>query len=325
MRLLLVLVCVLAFPFHSPAPLIYRPGEGWSYEPVGSTEGKWRRLRAKDQLDVAQAAFDKKDYGLALKAAQRVTLVWPLSDYAPQAQYLVGRCREAGGNTEKAFKDYQTVMEKYPKVANYQEILRRQSDIADLYLAGKWFRLWGLFPLYPSMERTAEMYDKIVKNGAFSEVAPQAQLKIGTAREKQSDYPLAVKAYETAADRYHDQPLVASEALYREALAYNKQAQAAEYDQSAAGSAISTFTDFMALYPSDSRVREAQRIIGLLRTEQARGNFEVARFYEKYRKWKGALVYYNEVLVQDPNSPYAAAARERIDTLKKKHLEVSAK
>src|SRR5512139_1194919 len=89
--LLLVTLFLVGFPFRSPAPLIYRPGEGWSYEAVGS-EGKWQRTRAKDQLEVAQQAFDAKKYSLALKAARRVVRVWPVSDYAPQAQYLVGRC-----------------------------------------------------------------------------------------------------------------------------------------------------------------------------------------------------------------------------------------
>src|SRR5438445_10274479 len=100
-RLALIAFCVLAFPFTSPAPLIYRPGEGWVYEPVGG--GKWVRTRAKDQFDVAQAAFDNKDYGTAFKAARRVLKVWPLSDYAPKAQYLVGRCDEAEHQDERAF------------------------------------------------------------------------------------------------------------------------------------------------------------------------------------------------------------------------------
>jgi len=313
----LVLFFSLCLPFRSPAPLIYTPGEGWTYEPVGGAGAKWRQARAKDQLDVAQAAFDKQDYTLALKAAKRVVSVWPLSDYAPQAQYLVGRCYEAQGKDERAFKEYQKVLEKHPKFANYQEVLQRESAIADKYLDGKWFRLWGVVPLYPSMERTADMYEKIVKNGAYSDIAPEAQLKVGTARMKQKNYPLAVKAYEVAADRYHDRPEIASEALYREGLAYHKQAETAEYDQSTAGQAISTFTDFMALYPNDKRVPETQNIILTLKNEQARGNFETAQFYEKYKKWKGALVYYNEVLLQGPNSPYAVAARERIDAIKK--------
>ena len=314
-RLLLIAVFVVAFPFRSPAPFVYRPGEGWTYEPVG--EGKWTRTRAKDQLDVAQGAFDKKDYGLALKAARRVVRVWPLSDYAPQGQYLVGRCLEAQGKDEKAFDEYQKVLEKHPKLSNYQEIVQRQYDIANKYYNGKWFRLWGYVP-YPSRDRTADMYAKLVKTGPYSDVAPQAQLKIGAVREKQRNYPSAVKAYETASDRYHDRPQIASDATYRAGLAWNKQAQTAEYDQTTAGQAIATFTDFMALYPSDSRVPEAQKKISSLKTEQAHGNFQVAKFYEKYHKWKGAMVYYNEVIVQDPNSPYAAEAQKRIALLKER-------
>ena len=45
-------------------------------------------------------------------------------------------------------------------------------------------------------------------------------------------------------------------------------------------------------------------------------SFEIAKFYEKYKKWKGALVYYNEVTIQDPNSAYAAEAAQRISVLK---------
>jgi outer membrane protein assembly factor BamD (BamD/ComL family) len=317
-RLILIIGCLVGLPLSSPAPLIYRAGEGWSYESAGETGGKWQRARAKDQLEVAQAAFDKKDYSLALKAARRVVRVWPLSDYAPQGQYLVGRCYEATGKDEKAFQEYQKVIEKQPKIANYHEIVERQYEIANKYLAGKWFKLWGYIPIFSSMDKTSDMYEKIVKNGPYSDVAPKAQMSIGSAREKQSNFAMAAKAYETAADRYHDRPQVAADALYRQALAYNKQAQTAEYDQSTAGQAISTFTDFITLYPNDPRVAQAQKIITTLKTEQARGSFQIARFYEKYRRWNGALVYYNEVLVLDPNSPYAGPARQRIDELKKR-------
>jgi outer membrane protein assembly factor BamD len=317
-RLFLIAVCVLAVPYRSPAPLIYTPGEGWTYEPAGG-EGNWQRTRAKDQLIVAQDAFDKKDYRLALKAARRVVRVWPLSDYAPQAQYIVGRCYETRGVDERAFKEYQTLLEKYPKAVNYEEILKRQFDIANRFLGGEWFRLWTYIPFFPSMDRTSDLFEKIVKNGPYSDIAPQAQMKIGAAREKQSNYAEAVKAYQRAADRYNDRPQIAADATYREGIAYEKQAQTAEYDQSTAGQAIATFTDFMTLYPDDSRVPKSQKTITQLRMEQARGNFEIAKYYEKNKKWNGAMIYYNEVLLRDPNSPYATQARERIEAIKK-HL-----
>ncbi|MDB6025954.1 MAG: repeat containing protein, partial [Verrucomicrobiales bacterium] len=323
-RLALLVFCLVAFPHRSPAPLIFRPGEGWNYERPG-TEGKWSRTRAKDQLEVAQAAFDKKDYSLALKAARRTVKLWPLSDYAPDAQYLMGRCYEAKKMDEKAFKQYQIVLEKYPKAINYNDVLLRQFEIANRFLAGQWFRLFGYIPAFPSMEKTSDMYDKIIKNGPYGEVAPRAQMSIGTAREKQKEWGKAVKAYERAADRYSDRPDVAAEALYKAGLAYNKEAKTAEYDQSAAGKAILAFSDFSTLYPNDPRVPEAQKLIESLKSEQARGSFEIAKFYEKRKRWEGAVVYYNEVLLRDPSSPLAGQARKKIDELKKRTTRVASK
>ena len=312
---------MILFPFRSPAPLIYMPGEGWYYEPFGENI-QWKRDRAKDQLAVAQQAFDKHDYGTSLHAANRVVRVWPLSDYAPDAQYLIARCFETAGKDEVAFNAYQTIIDKYPHSEKYEDVLWRQYGIANRFLAGQWFRLWTYIPFFPSMDRTAEMFGKIVKEGPYSDVAPHAQLRIGAAREKQRNYEDAVQAYETAADRYRNQPVIAADALYREGISYAKQAATAEYDQGTAAKAIATFTDFITFYPDDQRVSRAQRAIVALKAEQVRGNFEIAQFYEKSKtlstaqRRSGAVVYYNEVLQLNPNSPYAAAARQRIEALK---------
>jgi outer membrane protein assembly factor BamD len=307
----------VALPYRSPAPLVYRPGEGWTYETPG-TKGDWHRQRAKDQLAVAQQAFDQKKFKLSQKAAERVIKVWPLSDYAPQAQYLLGRCFEERKQDEKAFNAYETLLVKYPKSANASDVQHRQFVIALRFLHGQWFKLFGYIPFFPSMDKTADMFEKIVRFGPYGELGPASQMNIGAAREKEKDYPLAVKAYELAADRYSEQKQVAADALYKAALAYNKQARKADYDQSIAGQAISAFTDFMALYPDDPRVADATRIISALKSEEARGNFRVAQFYEKNKKWDGALVYYNEVLIKDAGSPLANQARQRIDLLKKR-------
>jgi len=327
---ILVVVFVVAFPLESWAPLVYRPGEGWVYESPGS-EGKWTRTRAKDQLEVAQQAFAKKNYSLALKAARRTVKVWPLSDSAPKAQYLLGRGYQAKGQHEKAFKAYQTLLEKYPKVDNYQEVLARQFEIANEFLAGRWFRLLGYLPFFPSMERTAGLLEKVIKNGPYSPVAARAQLNIGAAREKQSSWfnrvdPFreAVTAYEKAADRYHDNPEIASEALFKTGRAYFKQASKADYDQSMAGKAIATFGDFLTLFPDDSRGPEAREMISALKTEQARGAYTTARYYEKKKKWKAALIYYNEATVKDPDSSYAQVAKQRMEAIRKEHIQPTA-
>jgi outer membrane protein assembly factor BamD len=316
-RVFAAVLLLLAFVQRSPAPLIYTPGEGWRYEAVGA-EGSWMRARAKDQLEVAQAAFDQKDFGTALKAARRTVKAWPYSDYAPQAQFLLARCYEEEGKDEKAFNAYQRLVEKYPKLENYGEVVKRQFIIANRFLGGKWFKLWDYIPVFPSMDRTIRMYDQIIKNGPYSDVAPEAQMNIGQAYEQRliSDYPAAAKAYEKAADRYSDRQ-TGVDALYKVGLAYNKQAKTAEYDQSIASQAIATFTDFVTLHPDDKRVTEAQKVIESLRSEQARGSFDIAQFYEKKHRWRAAVIYYNDVVDKDPNSPQAAEALKRIEAIKK--------
>ncbi len=312
---ILVVTLLALTPFRSPAPLTYIPGEGWYYESYGEN-GKWQRTRAKEQLQVAEDAFKAKDYSTTLHAAHRVLRVWPLSDYAPRAEYLVGRCLEVKGRDEAAFNAFQNIIEKYPKSGEYNEVLVRQYEISGRFLNGEWFRLWGIIPIYPSMDETAKLYEKIVGNGPFSAVAPHAQLRIGAAREKQKNYADAVKAYELAADRYHDQADIAADALYRAGVAWQKQADTAEYDQSAAAKAIAAYTDFITFYPDEKRVADAQKAIVKLKAEQVRGNFAIAKYYESNRKWAGAVVYYNTVLQLDANSPLALQARQRIEVLK---------
>ncbi|MGH7942028.1 MAG: tetratricopeptide repeat protein [Limisphaerales bacterium] len=313
--LLLFAVVVVLAPLHSPAPLIYTPGEGWYYELPGKTL-TWQRSRAREQMEVAEQFFKEQDYSDALRAAYRVVHVWPLSDYAPDAEYMVGRCLEAKHRDEAAFKAYQTVIEKYPDSPRYEDVLWRQFEIANRFLGGEWIRLWNVVPFFPSMDTAANMFDEIVTNGPYSDVAPHAQLRVGVAREIQRDYPSAVDAYGMAADRYHDQQGIAADAVFRMAESYRKEAAKAEYDQSTAEQAIETYNDFITMFPNDKRVPRAQKAIVALKTQQVHGAFEVAQFYEKYHKWDGAAIYYNQVLQLDPNSPYAETARRRIEVLK---------
>jgi outer membrane protein assembly factor BamD len=318
----LIAALVALAPFRSPAPLIYSPGEGWYYEPAGST-AKWTRPRAKEQLAVAEEAFKSKDYSTTLHAAHRILKIWPLSDYAPRAEYLIGRCLEAEHRDEAAFDAYQNILKKYPNAGNFDEILGREYEIANRFYGGQFFRIfWGYLPLYTSMSETAKLYGKIVDNGPYSAVAPHAQLQIGAARVKDKDYDAAVKAYQTAADRYINQPAIAADAMYRVGTTYQKQSTKAEYDQGKAGQAIAAYTDFMTFFPDDPRVPEAQKDIAMLKAEQVRGSFLVAKFYENSKtlnaeqRRDGAIVYYNQVLQLNPNSPYATQARQRIEALK---------
>jgi len=311
----LLLLGAVWFPYPSPAPFVYRPGVGWIYEPVGS-EGSWLRERAEDQLKVAKDAMERGSYKTACRATRRLIRDFPQSDFAPEATYVLAQAYEKRGREEQAFRTYQTLLTQYPKFGNFDRALDRQYDIANQFYNGRWFKLWNIIPLYPSKDKTVELYKQIVGVAPYHPIGAKSQMQIGAVREAQKDYPEAVKAFLRAADRYYDRPEVAADALYRAGLALQEQAQKAEYDQGAAGDAIDTFTDFIALFPDDKRVPQAQTTIDALRTEQARGALQIAQYYDKRRRVAAALIYYNEVIVKDANSGYAQEAKQRIARIK---------
>ena len=66
-----------------PAPFVFTPGEGWSYETPGNA-GDWMRDRAVEQLEVAQEKYDQGDYKTGIKASKRLIRQWPFSGLCPQ-------------------------------------------------------------------------------------------------------------------------------------------------------------------------------------------------------------------------------------------------
>jgi len=125
----------------------------------------------KEQLEVAQALFDRKAYALALKAARRVVVLWPTSDFAPQAQYLTAAAMKPMASWRRRSR---SIRSSWRNSQVWGSGRGSKAPIRDcnLYLAGRWFKLWGYIP-YRSMERTARMYAEIVKTGPYSDIAPR--------------------------------------------------------------------------------------------------------------------------------------------------------
>ena len=324
--MLLAAVVFFSWPNRSPAPIIYRPGEGWSYEGIGGV-GSWRRSNAKDQLAVGKEAFAAEDWKTTFKAARRTVVEWPLSDLAPEAQLLLAQSFEKRGDDQKAFAAYQELLRLYPHNVDFEDVQSRQFAIATRYLNGQRFKLWGRIPLYRSMKKTSAMFQDIVNTGPFSSVAPRAQMNIGQAwvnkargfqisqNERHKNYFMAVEAFSKVADKYHDRPGVASEGLFAAGAAYQQQSLDAEYDQGVTHKAIDSFSDYIALYPNEEQVSTARERIKAMKVEQARGNLKVARYYEKRGKWAGANIYYNEVKDLAPGTEYAETALQKIAEL----------
>ncbi|HEY8965111.1 MAG TPA: outer membrane protein assembly factor BamD [Candidatus Methylacidiphilales bacterium] len=301
--------------FLSPAPLsaalVWRPGEGWVDESSGTGLSA---SSSRDQLEIAKKFEADQKFDDALKAYRVLVRKWPLSFFAPEAQFKIGFCLEKKADFWSAYKAYEKMIQKYPASTFFEQALDREFAIGNLYLAGEPQRLMRI-PLGASMDKTVEIFENIIKAAPYGEHAAESQFKIGLAREKQKKFPDAVASYTKILDKYPGHP-VAADAQYQIGYAWYIASREPEYDQSAAQKAIEAFEDFIVRYPNSEKVAAANTHIALLKGKETQGSLNIAHFYEKDKQYKAAYIYYNDVIQRNPDSPQAKEARKKVEQLR---------
>ena len=308
-----LVVFTILLAARCPAPIIYREGEGFL---PGDAEDVEIKKNAQEQFDLAQRYEDRKDWAHAGASYRMVVRRFPRADIAPAALFNSGRMYEKQGKLEKAFRDYQSVVEKYPRSENFEPALEAEYTIAKAFLDGKRVEMYGV-PTLPSMAKAEEMFKKIVTNGPFSKIAPLAQFGIGQALEKSGSITSAVTAYQQVVDRYPNSD-VASDAMYQIGYVYLQASRATGYDETAAVRAQEAFEDFLVKFPNSHKAAQAQDNLKTLQGRKSNDAFNIAQFYDKQHNYKAAYVYYNEVLQQQPDSQQATKAKTRMDQIRTK-------
>jgi outer membrane protein assembly factor BamD len=308
-----LVVLILTLAQRSPAPIIYREGEGFL---PGGAEDIEIKKNAQDQFDLGQRYEQRGDWAHAGASYRMVVRRFPRADIAPAALFNSGRMYEKQGKLEKAFHDYQTIVERYPRSENFEPALEAEYTIAKAYLDGKRVDVYGV-PTLPSMAKAEEMFKKIVTNGPFSKIAPLAQFGIGQALEKSGSITSAVTAYQQVVDRYPNSD-VAADAMYQIGYVYLQASRATGYDETAAVRAQEAFEDFLVKFPNSHKAAQAQDNLKTLQGRKSNDAFNIARFYDKQHNYKAAYVYYNEVLQQQPESQQANRAKTRMDQIRTK-------
>lgn len=312
-RLLLSILLGGSLAAPLSAALVWRPGEGWVSENSGETLAA---SDAKAALQISRDLEAKEDWKSALAGYRTIIRRWPLSSAAGEAQFKMGLMQERMGEFWPAYKSYQDVVQKFAGSQYFDLAIERQYNIGNLYLAGEPQRIWKI-PLFPSMEKTAEIFEAVIKNAPYGKYAPASQFKIGLAQENQKKWSAAISAYNKLLDRYPKSDY-ADDAQYQIGYAWYKASSEAEYDQSAAEKSIEAFQDFAIRYPNSEKINQAKQYIEELTGRRIRGALNIARFYEKQKNFKAAIIYYSEVVQQNPDSAEGAEAKQKLEMLRSK-------
>jgi outer membrane protein assembly factor BamD len=262
----------------------------------------------------AQELENNGDTGRALGAYRGLVKKFPNSLAAPKAQLKTGQLLEASGDAEAAFDAYGKYIAKYPKGDDFETAVEGQFRIAKLFLDGERKKVFGV-KTFTSMERAQTMFEAVVKNAPFSKFAAQAQYYAAQALERQGKTDEALKAYEAVITRYPGDA-VAADAQYQIGYVYFQQRQAGVNDPAVAMKARESLEDFIARYPDSEKVPQAKENIAALSGGNTKGLLDIAKFYDKTKNYKAAVIYYNNIIKNAPGTDDAAFAKQRIAELR---------
>jgi outer membrane protein assembly factor BamD (BamD/ComL family) len=62
---------------------------------------------------------------------------------------------------------------------------------------------------------------------------------------------------------------------------------------------------------------EAKKVLKELKEKKAQSLFKIAKFYERQKLYKSAVIYYEEIVKKYPKTSWAPKALERIEELKR--------
>ena len=226
-----------------------------------------------------------------------------------EAQYKAGEMLEHLARYWDAYEAYKKLVEESSANQYWDLAIERMFAIGNVFLAGQPQMLWKI-PMPADMNKVVKIYESIIRAGPFGPYAPLATFSCGLARENQKKWPEAVKFYEEVLDKYPKNDLI-DDAQYQIGFVWMKAAREPQYDQTAAQKGIEAFQDYLVRFKRSDKTEQAAENIEMLKQRLSGGSLSVARFYDKAGNYQAALVYYNEVLSQTPDSPQGQEARQR--------------
>lgn len=267
----------------------------------------------KEQYEWAMSFYSAGDYTRAAAEFEKLVKFYEYSEYAAKAQYYVGLCYENRGKYYIAFENYQKAIDNFPHSENIDEIIAREYNIGNLYMAKVSPKIMGN-EIMPPLDRAIEIYKKVVDNAPFGRMAAEAQFRQGEALKKAERYDEAIEAYQKVVDDYRDSDYY-DKAKYEAAYCTYKSSLKPAYDSAPTEKAVRAFKEFTDASQNSELSRIADITVQRLKDKGAEKSFETARFYEGLKKDESALIYYKDIVKRFPDSSFAPEAKVKIKIL----------
>jgi len=295
------------------AAVVFRPGEKAKYVAPGEEELSGN---AAELFEIGQKAEKEGNPKRAIRAYRELVRKYSRDALAAGAAFRGALLYEQIHEYLEAAGTYRTVVINYPTSPHFNEAIEGQFRIGEMYLAGKKLKVLGI-PFATSMDRAVDIFAAVIRTAPYGKYTARAQFDIGLAREKQGANDAALQAYAAVVEKFPNDP-VAADAQYQIGYIWFMAARGGTKDIAATNNARTAFQDFLFRYPNSEKAAQTRANLQQLEHRATSSSFDVARYYDKQKAYRAAVIYYNEVIRQQPGSVESDKAKKRIDQLRAK-------
>ncbi len=309
----LALVLALFLPGLTEGAVVFKPARKMKFVAPGEEK---MSSKAERLFQAGQEAEKRGHLKRAVKEYKTLLRKYPRDALAPGVCFHLGELFEQLHNYTVAADAFRLVVERYHASPNFDAAIEGQFRIGEMFLNAKKSKILGISFSNP-LDRAIETFAAIIRTAPYGKYTARAQFDIGLAREKEKINDAALSAYQAVIDKFPNDP-VAANAQYQIGYLWLTAARTGTKDMEATEKAKMAFEDFLFRYPNSEKAAQARANLQSLSQKQTASAFHIARFYDKQKHYRAAVIYYNEVIRQQPGSSESEKAKKRIDQITKK-------
>jgi tetratricopeptide (TPR) repeat protein len=254
---------------------------------------------------------EEERIGRAIRHCRYLVETWPDHPLAVQALRLRADLFFAQEQYQFAFEAYQTLIDEYAGLFDYDAVLTQQLECARKLEHKKHTALFGLSSFLRPRD-AIPLYEQILVNAPHIQDAPEIQLTIGRIHMRERDFLLAADVFTTLEQQFPQSPFSEQAALER-IEAYRLQGEKTPTDLQSLQAELYALDHFLNTYPNSEQTEEIRLRKHTVYNLLAQSRFETAEFYLNHAKdTTAALRTYQSVLEQYPDSEWTEKAEQRI-------------
>ncbi|TDU64658.1 outer membrane protein assembly factor BamD (BamD/ComL family) [Prosthecobacter fusiformis] len=285
-----VSLCVLPSNAHAFLGLFEKKQK----EAPGTDERQAQEAQATALLMAARQDQNDGKSGRAQSQYLAIVKQFPFTTAASEAAYASALITRANSDVTTAFDAFQKFINDYRSSPRFNDALQQQYELAEEARGGRRQRAMLILPVKMGGEDVIKLYQQIIKNAPFGNLAPLAQFSIAEIYQDLGEKDRSVLAYQTVAENYPNTKQ-ASEAQFRIGSISSVAASRSE-DKSNLVATRDALTTYMTTNPKGDRAGEAEVILQQVNAAEATQSLSVGKFYQRMGKTKAAAIYFNEAL-----------------------------